>query len=105
VPQMIVAIAAFGLALAPWLAVSDELVARTAPRGRAGEAYGWLATAGQVGSAAGAALAAVLADRHGGGAAFLLVSAALLAGLGIAAAGRRTFAFPAPPSGERAVGL
>ena len=93
--QMAVAAAVFGLGLAPWLAVSDELVGHAAPAGRAGEAYGWLATAGQLGGATGAALAGQLADRHGGGPAFLLVSAAIGAGLAVALLGRR--ALPADP--------
>jgi MFS family permease len=96
VPQMAAVIAVFGLGLSPWLAVSDQLVAEVAPSGRAVEAYGWLAAAGQAGGAIGAAAAGVLADRHGGGVAFLLVSAALLAGLGIAVSGRRTLRATVP---------
>jgi MFS family permease len=97
--QMAVVITVFGLGLAPWLAVADELVAHAAPRARVAEAYGWLVTIGQVGCAAGSGLAGPLADRHGGGPAFLLVSAALFAGLGIAVLGRRAL----PPGHRRAV--
>jgi MFS family permease len=96
--QMAVAIAIFGLGLAPWLAVSDEMVGHAAPAGRAGEAYGWLASIGQLGGAAGSALAGQLADRHGGGPAFLVVSAALGVGLAVALLGRR--ALPAGPPNQ-----
>ncbi|MCO1659034.1 MFS transporter [Pseudonocardia humida] len=93
--QMAVAIGIFGMGLAPWLAVSDELVGHAAPAGRAGEAYGWLASIGQLGGAVGSAVAGQLADRHGGGPAFLVVSAALGVGLAVALLGRR--ALPAGP--------
>jgi MFS family permease len=42
---------------------------------RSGEVYGWLTTAGQVGSAIRATVAGPLADHHGGGPAFLVVTA------------------------------
>jgi MFS family permease len=96
VAGMAVAIAVFGVALAPWLAVGDQLVAAAAGA-RSGEVYGWLTTAGQVGSAAGATLAGPLGDHHGGGPAFLVVTAALAAGLAVALLGRRTL--PAAASG------
>ncbi|WP_116102212.1 MFS transporter [Amycolatopsis thermalba] len=89
IAAMAVVIAVFGLALAPWLAVHDQLVAATADD-RSGELYGWLTTLGQVGSAAGSAMAGPVGDRYGGGPAFLLVSAALVIAAGIAVTRRRT---------------
>jgi MFS family permease len=84
-----IAVTVFGVALAPWLAINDQLVAESAAE-RTAELYGWLTTAGQIGSAAGSALAGPLGDRYGGGPAFLLVTAALGAGLAIALHRRRT---------------
>ncbi|MGR6922253.1 MFS transporter [[Actinomadura] parvosata] len=89
VPAMAVAITLFGVALAPWLATGDHLTAMAAGP-RAAELYGWLTTVGQIGSAVGAALAGPLGDRYGGGPAFLLPAAALVAGLAIALTRRRT---------------
>ncbi|MGW4589410.1 MFS transporter [Amycolatopsis thermoflava] len=89
VAVMAVAIAVFGLALAPWLAVHDQLVAAVG-EDRSGELYGWLTTLGQIGSAAGSALAGPVGDRYGGGPAFLLVSGALAIALAVAATRRRT---------------
>ncbi|AQZ65456.1 ABC transporter, permease protein [[Actinomadura] parvosata subsp. kistnae] len=89
VPAMAVAIALFGVALAPWLATGDHLTAMAAGP-RAAELYGWLTTVGQIGSAVGAALAGPLGDRYGGGPAFLLPAAALLAALAVALVRRRT---------------
>ncbi|TYB66019.1 MFS transporter [Nonomuraea sp. PA05] len=89
VAAMAVAIVLFGVALAPWLATSDHLAAVIAGR-RSGELYGWLTTAGQIGSATGAALAGPLGYRYGGGPAFLLVTAALGAALTIAFTRRHT---------------
>lgn len=97
VAQMAVAIALFGIGLSPWLAAADELVSASAAAGRSGEAYGWLVTAGQVGSAAGSAFAGQLADR-GGGAPFLMVTASLAAALAIAVARRHTITAPPAPS-------
>ncbi|MEV1002374.1 MFS transporter [Nonomuraea sp. NPDC050202] len=89
VATMAVAITLFGIALAPWLATSDQLAAVIAGP-RSSELYGWLTTLGQIGSAVGAALAGPLGDRYGGGPAFLLVTAALAAGLAVALTCRRT---------------
>jgi MFS family permease len=89
VATMAVAITLFGIALAPWLATSDQLAAVIAGP-RSSELYGWLTTLGQIGSAIGAALAGPLGDRYGGGPAFLLVTAALAAGLAVALTRRRT---------------
>ncbi|MEV4017454.1 MFS transporter [Nonomuraea angiospora] len=83
IATMAVAITLFGVALAPWLATNDHLAARVAGR-RSGTLFGWLTTAGQIGSATGATLAGPLADRYGGGPAFLLVTIALGTGLVIA---------------------
>ncbi|MEJ3746234.1 MFS transporter [Actinomycetes bacterium KLBMP 9797] len=91
VSQMAVVIAVFGLGLSPWLATADELVSASAAAGRTGEAYGWLVTAGQAGSAGGSALAGFLADRAGGGTSFLVVTAALAAALTVALLRRHTF--------------
>ncbi|MDG4834802.1 MFS transporter [Solwaraspora sp. WMMD1047] len=84
VPQMAVAVVIFGLALAPWLAVADELVARAAPAPHTAQAYGWLQTAGQLGIAAGSFTSGVINDHLGTTTAFLLVSVALTAALGLA---------------------
>jgi MFS family permease len=90
VPQMAVALAGFGLALSPWLAVSDELVTRVAPAGLAAEAFGWLMAAGQAGLAVGSIAAGHLADHVTAPAGFLLVVAALAAALALALRRRRT---------------
>lgn len=90
VAAMAVVITVFGLALAPWLAVSDHLVANSVGEQRSAELYGWLTTAGQVGGAAGSALAGPLADHHGGGPTFLVVTAALGTGLAYALLRRHT---------------
>lgn len=94
VAAMAVVIAVFGVALAPWLTVNDELVVLSVGEQRTGELYGWLTTTGQIGSAAGSALAGPLADRHGGGPAFLLVTAALGVGLLLVLLRRRTLPVP-----------
>lgn len=93
---MMVAIAVFGLALAPWLSVGDELVVAAAGRDGSAELFGWLTTVGQVGSALGSALAGPLGDHFGGGAAFLLVAAALGGGLTFALARRHTLPTSSP---------
>jgi predicted MFS family arabinose efflux permease len=98
VPYMAIAIAAFGLALAPWLAAADELVARVTPAPHTAETYGWLLTAGQLGSASGSALAGPIADHTGTGAPFLIVPAALVAALGVGFRRRRTLRRPAGSS-------
>lgn len=90
VPRMAVAVALFGLPLASWLAVTDELLARAVPPPHTAEAYGWLQTAGQLGIAAGASAAGQLSDRAGTAAAFVLVPAALGAALAFAASRRHT---------------
>ncbi|GIJ48986.1 MFS transporter [Virgisporangium aliadipatigenens] len=89
-----VVVLGFGLPLAPFLATTDELVATAAPPGTAGEAYGWLMTAGQTGSAVGSAVAGAVADRGAVGAPFLVVSVALVAALVLALVRRRTLRIP-----------
>ncbi|HEY1570309.1 MAG TPA: MFS transporter [Pseudonocardiaceae bacterium] len=91
VALMAPALVLFGLALAPWLAVGDRLTSMVG-RHRSAELYGWLTTVGQIGNAIGSVLAGPVADRDGGGPAFLLVSAAL--GLGLAAALSRRHTLP-----------
>jgi predicted MFS family arabinose efflux permease len=81
---------AFGLGLAPWLAVADGLLAGVAPPPRTGEAYGWLMTAGQAGLAIGSAVTGVLADQRASGPPFLFVTAALAIALTIAISRRTT---------------
>jgi MFS family permease len=88
---MALAVLVFGLGLSPWLAAADELTARAAPDG-AGEAYGWQVAVGQLGSAAGSAVAAAIAERQAAGPPFLLVTAALAVALVVAFARRRTLA-------------
>jgi MFS family permease len=63
VGAMGVAVTVFGVALAPWLAINDQLVAESAAE-RTAELSGWLTTAGQIGSAAGSILAGPLGDRY-----------------------------------------
>ncbi|MFC0531860.1 hypothetical protein [Phytohabitans kaempferiae] len=84
------AVAVFGLPLAPWLAVTDELMARAVPGPRTAEAYGWLQTAGQAGLALGAATAGQLSDRAGPATALLLAPVALGSALAFTAARRHT---------------
>ncbi|MER7893131.1 MFS transporter [Micromonospora sp. NPDC094482] len=90
VPQMAVALAVFGLGLAPWLAVTDEILARAIPAPRLAEAYGWLLTAGQLGIALGSATSGAVNERLGNAAAFLVVGAALVLALATALLRRRT---------------
>lgn len=100
VPQLAVAITIFGLALAPWLAVTDELMARATPPPHTAAAFGWLQTAGQLGVAIGAGISGRIHDRYGANAAFLLVSGALLTAFGLALYRRRwlrTVTDPAQP--------
>jgi predicted MFS family arabinose efflux permease len=99
VPQMAVAVALFGLPLASWLAVTDELMARAVPPPHTAEAYGWLQTAGQLGIALGAAAGGQLSDRAGTAVGFLLVPGALAAALAFAASRRHTLR---PPAGALA---
>ncbi|MFF4616998.1 MFS transporter [Nonomuraea jabiensis] len=95
IAAMAVAITLFGVALSPWLATNDHLAAQAAGR-RSSTLFGWLTTAGQIGSATGATLAGPLGDRYGGGPAFLLVTAALGTGLAVALHRRDTL----PRDGE-----
>ncbi|MBP2336414.1 MFS family permease [Saccharothrix coeruleofusca] len=90
VTPMAVAIGGFGLALSPWLATGDQVVAAAVGEQRSAEVYGWLTTVGQLGGALGSALAGPLGDRHGGGPAFLLVTAALAVALVFALTRRQT---------------
>lgn len=90
VPQMAVAVALFGLALAPWLATVDELMAHAAPAPHTAEGYGWMQTVGQLGVAAGAATSGWVSDEYGTTAAFLIVSTALTLSWLVALRRRRT---------------
>ncbi|MGS2616672.1 MFS transporter [Micromonospora sp. LZ34] len=99
VPQMAVALAVFGLALAPWLAVTDGLMARAAPAPHTAEAYGWLQTVGQLGTAIGAASSGAVSDRVGTTPAFLIVSGALAVAVAVAVSRRRSLT--APPDDPR----
>lgn len=94
VPQMAVALAVFGLALAPFLAVTDELLARSTPTTQLAEAYGWLQTAGQIGLAIGSATAGAVTDHVGNTPGFLVVSAALVLASAIALTRRRSLRLP-----------
>jgi predicted MFS family arabinose efflux permease len=98
VGQMMAAVALFGLPLAAWLAVSDELVAAAVAPADHGQAFGWVATVGQIGLGAGAAAAGVLTEP-GRPASFLLVTAALAAALLVAVAGRPVIAPATGPAG------
>jgi MFS family permease len=100
-PQMAIVIAVFGLGLSPWLATADELVSHTSPTGTAGEAYGWLMTTAQIGSAGGSVLAGMIADRQAIGAPFLIVAGALLIAFTIAFLRRQTLQNPLPSSVAR----
>ncbi|MET8311066.1 MFS transporter [Micromonospora sp. NPDC005173] len=103
VPQMAVALAVFGLALAPFLAVTDELLARSTPAPQLAEAYGWLQTAGQIGLAVGSATSGAITDHFGNTPGFLVVSAALVLASAIALTRRRTLRLPeAPPEATAA---
>ncbi|MGK5740482.1 MFS transporter [Micromonospora sp. URMC 103] len=96
VVQMAVALAVFGLALAPWLAVTDEILALATPAPRLAEAYGWLLTAGQLGVSLGSATSGAVNDRFGNAAAFLVVGGALTLALATAVVRRRTLRAPHP---------
>ncbi|MEV0154031.1 MFS transporter [Micromonospora sp. NPDC050686] len=98
VVQMAVAVALFGLPLAPWLAVSDELIARVAPHPHTAEAYGWLLTAGQLGVATGATTSGLVNDHFGTRTALLVVPLSLAAATGVALLRRRTLAVGAEPT-------
>ena len=103
VAAMAVVITVFGLALAPWLAFSDQLVAASVDEQRSAELYGWLTTAGQLGGSGGSAFVGPLADHYGGGPTFLLVTAALGIGLVFALARRHTLPADKRPRGARPV--
>jgi hypothetical protein len=85
VPQMLVAVALFGLPLAPWLAVADELFSRAAPAPHTATCFGWQQTAGQVGIAIGAGVSGPVVGWAGTTVGFLLVPLALAVALALAA--------------------
>lgn len=87
---MAVAVGLFGLPLAPWLAVNDELAMVSVGQRDSAELYGWLTTVGQIGGAVGSAAAGPLAQHYHGGPAFLLVAAALSVALVVAVTRSRT---------------
>ena len=90
--QMILVLALFGLPLAPWLAVADELVSRAAPAPHTAAYFGWLQTAGQVGIAIGAGLGGPTITSAGTAAGFLIVPMALAGALLLAVRMRRRLA-------------
>jgi MFS family permease len=94
--QMAVVVALFGLPLAPWLAVSDELVGRAAPAPHTAAYFGWMQTAGQIGIAVGAGLSGPVVAGAGTTAGFLLVPLALAGALALAELARRRLAAPRP---------
>jgi MFS family permease len=100
VTQMAVVVAMFGLPLAPWLAVADELVSRAAPAPHMAAYFGWLQTAGQVGIAVGAGLAGPVVARAGTTTAFMLVPLALAGALALAVRMRDRLAY----AGRRGAG-
>ncbi|MGQ5264560.1 MFS transporter [Micromonospora sp. ZYX-F-536] len=103
VPQMAVALAVFGLALAPFLAVTDEILARSTPAAQLPETYGWLQTAGQLGIAAGSATSGAVNDHLGNTPAFLVVCGALALALTVALSRRRSLRLlSGPPRAEAA---
>ncbi|SIM64444.1 MFS transporter [Micromonospora cremea] len=103
VPQMAVALAVFGLALAPFLAVTDEILALSTPATRLAETYGWLQTAGQLGIAVGSSTSGAVNDHLGNTPAFLVVSGALALALVVALIRRRTLRLAsAAPDGSAA---
>jgi MFS family permease len=65
-----------GSAIAPTFAGVYAMVDRVAPAGTVTEAFAWLATAGAVGSAAGAAVAGNVVEQAGPAAAFVLAGIA-----------------------------
>jgi MFS family permease len=80
---------AAGLAFGPATVAIFEALDAIAP-GAGAEALTWVTTAEAAGSAAGSALAGVLATKHGTAAAFLLASAAVIVSSGAAIAVRRS---------------
>lgn len=88
-----------GLPIAPAATCLYTLLGEAAPRGMITESFTWLATAFPSGIAAGAAVAGVLVDASGPGAAF--AASAALAGVsaGVALAGHRRLAAPPGPPG------
>ena len=90
---VIVTVALFltGLALAPTLIAVFSLIEASVPRSRLNEAMGFLQTGMSAGIAPGAWLAGVVADEHGGSAAYWVctVSAVLAALAGVVVRDRR----------------
>jgi predicted MFS family arabinose efflux permease len=105
VPVMAVAVALFGLPLAPWLAVADELMSRAAPAPHTAEAFGWMQTAGQLGIAVGSVTSGPVAAHAGTAVAFALVGVALAAALGVAVGRRGTLLVPGQPRDAAVHGL
>ncbi len=81
---MAVVITLAGATIAPTATSIYSLVDRVAPSGGATEAFSWLFASSASGAAAGAAVAGVLAQASGGGAAFVFAGAA--GGLAVIAA-------------------
>jgi MFS family permease len=98
-----VALFVTGLALAPTLIALFSLIEAAVPRSRLNEAMGFVQTGVSAGIAPGAWLAGVVADDHGGSAAFWVctVSAVLaaLSGIAVRHSGRRADEPAAPAVG------
>ncbi|MGA4731575.1 MFS transporter [Micromonospora taraxaci] len=94
VPQMAVALAVFGLALAPFLAVTDEILARSTAAAQLAETYGWLQTVGQLGIAVGSSASGAVNDHFGNTPALLVVCGALALALAVAVTRRHTLRGP-----------
>ena len=96
-PLVTLALFLTGLALAPTLIALFSLIEASVPRSRLNEAMGVVQTGVSAGIAPGAWIAGVVADEHGGSAAYWVctVSAVLAAGR----AGRARTARPRAPTG------
>ncbi|MCF3961550.1 MFS transporter, partial [Streptomyces fuscigenes] len=86
-----------GVFLAPTLACAFVAVDRQAPPGTVTEAFSWLVTTFQVGSALGTAAAGPVAQHEGASAGFAVAGAAGIAALIVLAATGRVLAVPARP--------
>ena len=92
-----------GAAIAPTFAAVYAMVEDAAPAGTVTEAFAWLATALAVGAALGAAIAGVLADHAGPGAAFVLAGGAGALAVLVTTLRTRTLAGPAAAASCEAI--